>query len=526
MNILHKIGNGVYKAGLAAVRGLTLILLGVLTLCSLFWGYYAEEMVTQASIPHREPVLLHLACMALLLLLLYPLLRLSRSGNRFKSLLLALALGLTCFWGLFLILFGRSLPTADSASVYAIAQSLASGQTGVIHPTGSYLSYYPQQIGLVAFYEGIIRLWNLLPVSYAAYHILQCVNVALACAIVYFQYRTVCLLPGGDEAAVAYLFLSLLNAPLVVYTSFVYGEIPSFAFLSGGIYLLLRFFYRPSPHRKSRLAVMACSLLMLTAAAALRKNSLIVIIAIVLVILWEWLRTHRHRLLLWAGGLALCCAVVLPAIQKVYEFRAGNTLSTGVPALSYIAMGMQESDRGRGWDNGFNFYTYEASNMDSAVTAQKSKAAIRASLEAFRADPGYALDFYADKFLSQWTDGSYFCRQATQNHTDGRIRIVKSLYEGELSPAFNHFCNVYQLLVYGGALICLAGMRRRGEEHPSLLPYVGLVAVLGGFLFHMVWEANSRYIFPYFLLLLPYAARGLGMARKAFRPRKNTGLLP
>lgn len=108
--------------------------------------------------------------------------------------------------------------------------------------------------------------------------------------------------------------------------------------------------------------------------------------------------------------------------------------------------------------------------MDSAVTAQKSKAAIRASLEAFRADPGYALDFYADKFLSQWTDGSYFCRQATQNHTNGRIRIVKSLYEGELSPAFNHFCNVYQLLVYGGALICLAGMRRREKNIPPCCP--------------------------------------------------------
>lgn len=526
MRKLGKIGDWVYKAGLTTVRGLTLILLGALTLCSLFWGYYAEEMVTQASIPHREPVLLHLACMALLLLLLFPLLRLNRSRKKLRPVLLAFALGLTCFWGLFLILFGRSLPTADSASVYAIAQSLASGQAGVIHPTDSYLSYYPQQIGLVAFYEVLIRLWNLLPIPYASYHFLQCVNVVMACAIVYFQYRTLCLLPESDGAAVAYLFLALLNAPLVVYTSFVYGEIPSFAFLSGGIYLLLRFFNRPSPHRKNRLAVMACSLLMLTMAVALRKNSLIVIIAVVLVVLWEWLRTRRRRLLLWAGGLALCCAVVLPAIQKVYELRADNTLSTGVPAISYIAMGMQESNRGSGWYNGFNFYTYEASNMDSAVTAQKSKAAIRASLEAFRADPGYALDFYADKFLSQWTDGSYFCRQATQNHTDGRIRIVESIYEGELSPAFNHFCNVYQLLVYGGALICLVGMRRRREERPSLLPYVGLVAVLGGFLFHMVWEANSRYIFPYFLLLLPYGARGLGMAREAFRPRKNTGLLP
>lgn len=70
------------------------------------------------------------------------------------------------------------------------------------------------------------------------------------------------------------------------------------------------------------------------------------------------------------------------------------------------------------------------------------------------------------------------------------------------------------------------GNAQEGRRTSSLLPYVGLVAVLGGFLFHMVWEANSRYIFPYFLLLLPYAARGLGMARKAFRPRKNTGLLP
>ena len=39
-----------------------------------------------------------------------------------------------------------------------------------------------------------------------------------------------------------------------------------------------------------------------------------------------------------------------------------------------------------------------------------------------------------------------------------------------------------------------------------------MIAVLGGFLFHMVWEANSRYILPYFLLMLPYAAWGLGTA--------------
>ena len=132
---------------------------------------------------------------------------------------------------------------AKEAGERTIAQALASGHTGVIHPTDSYLSYYPQQVGLVAFYEIIIRLWNLLPIPFAAHYILQCINVGMACAIVYFQYKITYLLShNNDRAAGCYLFLAMLNAPLLFYTSFVYGEIPSFAFLSGGLYLLLKFF--------------------------------------------------------------------------------------------------------------------------------------------------------------------------------------------------------------------------------------------------------------------------------------------
>ena len=48
-------------------------------------------------------------------------------------------------------------------------------------------------------------------------------------------------------------------------------------------------------------------------------------------------------------------------------------------------------------------------------------------------------------------------------------------------------------------------------------PICGLIAVLGGFLFHTIWEANSRYIFVYSLLLMPYCAAGIhdGLVRLA-----------
>ncbi len=497
----------IYIFGLKFVQGITLFLMGVLTACSLFCGYYAEDMTTQTCVAHREPFLLHLAAAAVLLLALFLLLRFCcPSTRRRRALLLAAAMGWICLWGLALILFGGSIPSADAASVYSIAQALAHGHTEVIHPTESYLSYYPQQIGLVGFYEIIIRIWELLPISYSAHYILQCINVVMACMVVFFQYKITGLLSGNnDRAMVSYLFLAMLNAPLIVYTSFVYGEIPSFAFLSGGIYLLIRYFSEQSLSARQRYLSLACSVTLLVLGVAVRKNTLIVVIAVALTALWEWLREHRRGLILYALLLMLLSLSVLPAIQRIYEHRADNVLSSGVPAMSYLAMGMQESSRGYGWYNGFNFNTYADSNLDTAVTVQESKQAIAASLSAFREDPAYAFRFYAGKFLSQWTDGSYFCRQATLQHSDLRRECVESLYTGGLAGPFIHYCNLYQLVVYAAALLCLLQISRRKD----MLPYVGMIAVLGGFLFHMIWEANSRYILPYFLLLLPYAAQGL-----------------
>lgn len=534
--MIQKLFSRIYMAGLRSVQMLALLLMGGLTLCSLLWGYYAEDMGTQVSIAHNEPFLLYIPCMLLLVIPLILLLRFFYTHNAQmeikKALLLGIAFCWICMCGIFLILFGRSIPSADSASVFSIAEALALGHTQVIHPTESYLSYYPQQIGLIAFYEIILRIWNLLGVSYSASYIIQCVNVGMACVIVYFQYNTTCLLfQDSDSAAISYIFLAMLNAPLIVYTSFVYGEIPSFAFLSGGLYLLLKYLKSfDTDGRRGWITAAGC-LSMLTASVALRKNSLIVIIAAVLVLLWEWLASRRHRLLLFGFLLILCSVFVLPAIQHIYEQRAGNTLSSGVPAISYVAMGMQESSRGNGWYNGFNFNTYQESNLNTAVTVSKSKAAISASLSAFRANPGYALRFYRDKFLSQWTDGSYFCRQATQAHTDARRDIVESIYSGKLSKPFIHYCNIYQLLVYAFAFVCLFRQwhGRRSGDPPVRLPfYTAMIAVLGGFLFHMVWEANSRYILPYFLLMLPYAAWGLGTATEQAikitrRKQKTTG---
>ena len=510
MNVLTRIGKCIYQLGLTVLCGLGLLLLGLLSLSTLLVSYYAEDMETQVSLPHQDPLFLQLLgvlCAAGLMLLISRLCR--RNLRRWKRLLLLFSCLWIMGWGIYLILVGKTIPSADAASVYNIAESMAGNNLGVIHPTDSYLSYYPQQMGLCAFYEIVVRVWNLLSIPFPAYHILKCINVFCACLILYSQYRITHLCFQSDRADILYLLLAAFHAPLTMYTSFVYGEIPSFALFSLGTWLLLSAVMEQVRPR----LLLPVSAALLIFSAALRKNTLILIIAVCIALLWEWLRTHRHSLLLYGLCLMLGSLSILPAIQSIYEHRAGNTLNDGVPAISYFAMGMQEASRGSGWYNGYNFYTYQDTGMDTLATVSISKQAIRQRLEDFRKDPEYAFTFYRDKFLSQWTDGSCFCRQATLASATERTGFLAAVYTGSLAGAFMQFCNLWQAVIYIFAWLCLIctirRQRRAGCAGMSFLFYVGLIGVLGGFLFHMIWEANSRYIFPYALLLLPYAAGGL-----------------
>lgn len=556
--------NIIYRLGLNIVMLLTLLLSMLLFAGSFLTTCYADNMETQQVLLRPDnPLwnLLELAGFGLLFcgcLYLY-----EKIGEKFRRGLLVFTLTFVFGLGILLILFGRTVPAADALSVYNATAEWILGNTDIIHPTVSYLSYYPQQIGLMAFLELLLRIWNLTGLSAPAWHFIKLVYVCLLCGAVWFQYLSLQYLwpENYKKISCCYLVLVCCNLPMIMYSSFVYGEIPSFAALSVGCYLLLRLL-----GSSSRILFTGFgSILFLTLSVLLRKNSLIPIIAVLLVLLFEALRPDRNSkmrlgLLIMAVCLAVTSVSVLPLTQKIYEEKAGNTLSSGVTAMSYLAMGMQEASRGCGWYNGFNINTYDTAGMDTALANEISRLAIDERLAYFREHPGYTADFYLHKHLSQWADGTYASRQATLATYGGRNAFFKEVYEGSLSGGYIEWCNAWQNVLYLGVLaFCIDSLKKRREsrvaghmggrtadqmaehtagctadhmaEHTTgrtadrivghtagrtadrpgtdhLYVYVGLIAVLGGFLFHTFWEANSRYIFSYSLLLMPYCGAG------------------
>lgn len=596
--------NIIYRLGLNIVMLLTLLLSMLLFAGSFLTTCYADNMETQQVLLRPDnPLwnLLELAGFGLLFcgcLYLY-----EKIGEKFRRGLLVFTLTFVFGLGILLILFGRTVPAADALSVYNAAAEWILGNTDIIHPTVSYLSYYPQQIGLMAFLELLLRIWNLTGLSVPAWHFIKLVYVCLLCGAVWFQYLSLQYLwpENYKKISCCYLVLVCCNLPMIMYSSFVYGEIPSFAALSVGCYLLLRLLggvspggsyrdnvspggsspggsyrnnvspggsspdssYRDNVSRNDAPSVTAYdyvprmlrqilftgfgSILFLTLSVMLRKNSLIPVIAVLLVLLFEALRPGRNGkmrlgLLIMAVCLAVTSVGILPLVQKCYEKKAGNTLSSGVTAMSYLAMGMQEASRGCGWYNGFNIDTYDTAGMDTAIANEISRLAIDERLTYFREHPGYTADFYLHKHLSQWADGTYASRQATLATYGGRSAFFKEVYEGSLSGGYIEWCNAWQNVLYLGVLVfCIDSLKKRrkskvvghmadqtaghttgctadhmADQHGAdrhgadrLYVYVGLIAVLGGFLFHTFWEANSRYIFSYSLLLMPYCGAGV-----------------
>lgn len=516
---MKKAMDKIYNLSLHSVQWITLLLTILLFAGSFLLTCYSTNMETQKVLTRWDnPILNILGSGLLCTLLLAAAYAIAQKASKYKVRLLCITWGWMIVLGVILILFSKTVPAADALSVYSAAEALAGGDTSVIHPTDSYLSYYPQQVGLMAFFEVLFRFWNLLGIGMPAYHFIKGIYILILCAAVFFQYKTVHLLWENDTTDCLYLLLAGANFPLIMYSSFVYGEIPTLAAFSAGLYFLLRFL-----KNSKSLLYGGLSLLLFTFSVMVRKNSLILVIAVLLVLILEGLKNRKSSLLLYALLCAVCAFSILPLVQKGYEMRAGNSLKTGVPAMSYFAMGTQESSRGNGWYNGFNFETYQSTGMDTELTNEISRQALSERLDYFKANPGYAAKFYLGKHLSQWADGTYAVRQATLATFGGRRELFNRLYEGDLSNYYIEYCNLYQNIIYLGALLfCILQCRRRRLQnpeaqketgpHPAGLPlYIGLIGILGGFLFHIIWEANSRYIFVYGVLLLPYAAKGLSL---------------
>ncbi len=407
-----------------------------------------------------------------------------------------------CAWW---IVNSQSSPDSDSKAVYDIAVRAVNHDLLPIAPTGSYMSLWPFQSGLLLFFEAILRFF---PggADYVTIQWMNCLSVGLALVSGYFLVRK--WFPEKGSAPF-WCLLMLFCLPYYLLVNYVYGDIPGLGLLIFSTWMFTEFI------QKDKNICLLPGIITLGGSIALRKNYLIFAVAcmIMMAILSFTEKKKKYIAALILIILTVVSANILPI--KFYEYRAQNTMGDGVPAVSYIAMGLQ--DKG-GW-NGYHADLYMRCDYQADRAKEISVQSIKESLAYMRENPLYGIQFFYQKQTGQWCDATYGFMYETVYSFDNRTEKAWQVYCGKWTTPLVNIMNIHQSTVYVGALLfCVNELRRHRkkrkndknscENYKNLWTLVWMVTVIGGFMFTLIWEASPRYTLPYLVMLIPYAADG------------------
>lgn len=400
-----------------------------------------------------------------------------------------------------------TFPRADQEFIWQQAQLFNSGDFSGLQP-GGYVAIYQQQLGIIT----ILRICDwIAPVFHIeGWHLFQLFSALMTGLLVYSGFRIVALCTGKQHTAeLLYLLLALICAPMYLYTSFVYGESSSTALSMLAAWMFLECCKTP---RVSCLAVLYVSAAL---ALLLRTNTIIVFIAFSIVLLIRLLRAATSCQ--WLTGLVLLLAILTPTVltSALYNDKTPAD-SKPMPAILFIAMGTNDDVPNAGWYNSYSYLLYQDCNYDPQPAFEAARGYLVGFWARCRENPSYAVDFYNRKISSQWNAPMYQCIFMNSRVEGPQTAFVQSLYEGEGNQRLTDFMNLYQSLIYGGVLaFTILSLKKRFPLEQHLL----LIAVFGGFLFSILWEAKARYVFPYFLLMIPCAAVGISALITGLQPR-------
>lgn len=365
----------------------------------------------------------------------------------------------------------------------------------------NYLYIYSHQITTVFMFQIFFAIFG--RVTFILY-LVQCFSISY---ILFILYKISNILFDNEDTNYITVILTLFNFPLIFYVAFIYGTLP-------GMFLTLLSFYHFIKYSKSKQWYdLVISLISINLAILLIGNNLINMLAIFAVTVIYLINKFDKKLLIFMIASLVFMTGAKSTIENYYEVVSKQDIPQGVNKISWIAMGMQEGDREAGWWNSFNYDIMTEEDYDNERVVEISKKSISQRLNVFRNNPKYAIDFYVRKYENQFIEPTFQSLLITAPQKDVeegntfieiKNKLLQELYFGTTNKILFNVMKVMQIFIYLFTMIFGLITFKKKELNYLIIP----IAFIGGTLFHMIWEAKSRYIFPYFIFLIPLAAYG------------------
>lgn len=434
-----------------------------------------------------------LVCFVLLLTFLQKKVRVSEKGIRtFLSVCTVIWFGI-----LIAIVYFTKLPSVyDQQRVYEGAAQLLRGDYSGWQPY-HYFYAYPYINGMVLMECPFLWLFG----EDKAYIAMQYINI-------FFWYIALLAISKMAELyfgkkAGRFTYLALLGfIPMWFYVTFVYGTLPGLCF--SALALLLEKKYEDT----EKWLYMAGSIICIFFGVAWKSNYQIFLIALLILFFLDGIRKRKWQPFAGAAISLLLLCFELTFISGVMHSITGESVEGGTPTIAWVAMGLQESSIAPGWYNSYTEIIPVEYDHDVEAMKAASRQNLKETLELFADQPDYCLRFFSRKLASMWNNPAFQCfTEVTKCNIKGGLSywMKDLLYDGGIKNAVLRVILdlMHSMTLFGMVLHVILNRKKQELAHSAFI-----VTFMGGFFFHVAWEAMGQYAVPYYVLLMPYVVQG------------------
>lgn len=390
--------------------------------------------------------------------------------------------------------------------------------------------------------------------------VIRYINVFSIAIITFMLYRITNIIYKDERRNKIVILFSLLFIQFPLLSTFVYGDIIGLMFVLIAVYQTLCVIKK----EKNKILHSVFAGISMGFAILVRTNYSIFLIATIIYLVFNIIKEiikikydkenidniKSNIIKIIFGIIIICILSISPMniIKKYMESKYPDDIvsNRSHPLVSYLLMGARTKIdyASHGW---WSAEIIELWNKYIGENKAKTKEELRIYLETVKKDgsgfeklkkeqwkeyfeliknyikkPNTMFNFYSEKILSMWIETTF--QSIWTNDVMFRMKIydadvlgrtAKELYFGNTREIYQEYCKALIILIYFGAFIEIVNnirnLNKRKQKYnvdDKLLNIEKLYLViifLGGFAFHILWEAKSRYIIPYVIILFPLA---------------------
>ncbi len=398
---------------------------------------------------------------------------------------------------------------------------------------GGYLTRFPFQFPLLSLMRFLVIVFG--PNAYTAFEVLNVLCAAITGVLIAYYVN---LLFRNKNVTILSLLFYAAFLPMIFYATFAYGNTLCLPFVFGAL------IFHAKNIRSGSWRDAIQSLICIFFAILLKSTMVYCLLGMIVVWIVSALRSKK-----WEHAVCVLLAIAFFALSNVTVADAANSFGhsakNGLPSTVWLAMATDPARKGGpnnpGWYNGYPT-SFDVASYNKETIKKESTEFLQNNLKHFANNPSDLFSFFTKKFAGEWLEPTYESLLASSWKWNGPYRQVlidrkmnpalRSLYSGKLNMVVFTFLDALQFMLVAFTAVFLCVLLRK-RKSPSSLPKIScefsyehltplltpLVIVLGMAVLYIVWEAQSQYILPAYLLMIPFAARGFDMLLTCYENR-------